>query len=64
MSEEQAICQFCHEDSDGYVKPLEKNGHASVHFGMFGWSIDLRANGWHGSIKIKFCPMCGRELNR
>lgn len=58
----QKTCEYCHEDSDGYVKPIEKNNHAFVRFGMNGWELDLKANGWHGSTKIRFCPMCGREL--
>ena len=55
-------CDYCNEDSDGYVKPLEKNGHAFVRFGMSGWELSLKANGWHGSAKIRYCPMCGRDL--
>lgn len=56
------ICPYCCEDSDGYVKPLEKNGHAFIRFGMNGWEIDLSAKGWHGDAKIRYCPMCGRKL--
>lgn len=56
------FCEYCHEDSDGYVTPIEKNNHAFVRFGMDGWELSLKANGWHGSAKIRFCPMCGREL--
>ena len=59
---EPTDCEYCHEDSDGYVKPIEKNNHAFVRFGMDGWELDLKANGWHGSAKIRYCPMCGREL--
>ena len=58
----QEICEYCHEDFDGYVKPIEKNNHAFVRFGMTGWELDLKANGWHGSAKIRYCPMCGRDL--
>ena len=57
------VCDYCHEDSDGYVKPIEKNNHAFVRFGMNGWELDLKANGWHGSAKIRYCPMCGRRLS-
>lgn len=60
----QASCEYCHEDSDGYVKPIEKNSHAFVRFGMDGWELSLKANGWHGEARIKFCPMCGRRLNK
>ena len=56
------FCEYCHEDSDGYVTPIEKNNHAFVRFGMNGWELDLKANGWHGSAKIRYCPMCGRDL--
>ena len=62
MMEKVEICPYCCEDSDGYVKPLEKNGHAFIRFGMNGWEIDLSAKGWHGSAKIRYCPMCGRDL--
>ena len=56
------LCEYCNEDSDGYVKPIEKNNHAFVRFGMNGWELSLKANGWHGSAKIRYCPMCGRDL--
>lgn len=62
--EKVEICPYCCEDSDGYVKPLEKNCHAFIRFGMNGWEIDLSAKGWHGSAKIRYCPMCGRKLMR
>lgn len=58
----QANCDYCHEDSDGYVKPIEKNCHAFIRFGMDGWEISLSAKGWNGSAKIMYCPMCGRKL--
>ena len=61
---ENADCIYCHEDSDGYVKPIEKNCHAFIRFGMNGWELDLKANGWHGSAKIRYCPMCGRKLKK
>ena len=55
-------CEYCHEDSDGYVRPIEKNSHAFIRFGMNGWEISLSAKGWNGSAKIMYCPMCGRDL--
>ena len=57
-------CDYCNEDSDGYVKPIERNGHAFIRFGMNGWELELKANGWHGSAKIRYCPMCGRRLKK
>jgi hypothetical protein len=59
---ENVDCIYCHEDSDGYVKPIEKNCHAFIRFGMNGWEISLSAKGWNGSAKIMYCPMCGRKL--
>ena len=59
---ERTDCEYCHEDADGYVKPIEKNCHAFVRFGMKGWELSLKANGWHGETKINYCPMCGRKL--
>lgn len=61
-SAEPKPCEYCNEDVDGFVTPLEKNGHAFVRFGMNGWELSLKANGWHGSAKIRYCPMCGRDL--
>lgn len=58
------MCDYCHEDSDGYVKPIEKNGHAFVWFNYLGWHLSLKAKGWHGVAPINFCPMCGRKLER
>jgi len=59
---EQTDCEYCHEDSDGFVRPIEKNSHAFVSFGLDGWHIAMRATGWVGRAPIKFCPMCGRRL--
>ena len=55
-------CPYCHEDSDGFVFPIEKNGHACVWHDVDGWVISMKAKGWRGSCRIKFCPMCGRGL--
>ena len=51
-------CEYCCEDSDGYVLSIEKNGHAYIQNGK----LALRANGWRGECAINFCPMCGRKL--
>jgi len=61
-TDEQKSCEYCREDSDGYTRPIEKNCHAYIRFGMNGWELDLKAKGWHGKAQIKFCPMCGRKL--
>ena len=62
LRERLKFCEYCNEDSDGYVAPIEKNNNAFVRFGMNGWELNLQANGWHGSAKIRYCPMCGRDL--
>ena len=51
-------CEYCCEDSGGYVLSIEKNGHAYVQNGK----LALRAKGWWGECAINFCPMCGRKL--
>ena len=56
------FCEYCNADADGFATPLEKNGHAFVRYGINGWELSLKANGWHGSAKIRYCPMCGRDL--
>ncbi len=58
----QTFCEYCNTDSDGYVKPLEKNCHAFISYGFNGWVLSFRGGGWHGGCKIRYCPMCGRDL--
>lgn len=55
---EQTDCEFCHEDSNGYVRPVEKNSHAVI----YGSVLYLKARGWSGKVQIKYCPICGRRL--
>lgn len=55
-------CKYCIEDRDGFVVPIEKNGHAFIFFGTGGYSLALKACGWHKDVPINFCPMCGRKL--
>lgn len=57
---EQTDCYYCHEDNDGFVVPIEKNSHAVIH----GSVLHLKAKGWRGKAQIKYCPMCGRRLER
>ena len=59
----QASCDYCHEDSDGYVTPLEKNCHAFVRRSPIdGWVLSVKYGAWRKDISIRFCPICGREL--
>ena len=60
---EQADCEYCHEDSDGYVRSIEKNSHAWLV--RRGRTMKLRVGfkGEYSECDILFCPMCGRRLN-
>ena len=59
-------CDYCRVDLDGFVRmfPREGTGNAYIRQSMFdGPSIEVygpRETSF--SFKIKFCPMCGREL--
>ena len=62
-TKKQEICEYCHEDSDGYVTPLEKNCHAFVRRSPIdGWILSVKYGAWRKDIPIRFCPMCGRRL--
>ena len=62
---ENTDCDYCHEDVDGYVKPIEKNGHAVVRCSPIdGWILSVRYGSWRKDVPIRFCPMCGRRLER
>ena len=60
---EQTDCEYCHEDSDGYARPIEKNSH--VWLARQGRTMKLRAcfKGGYSECDISYCPMCGRRLN-
>lgn len=55
-------CEYCHEDADGYVRPVEKNSHAWLV--RRGRTMKLRVGfkGGYSECDILFCPMCGRRL--
>ena len=59
----QTDCEYCHEDSDGYVRSIEKNSHAWLV--RRGRTMKLRVGfrGEYCECDILFCPMCGRRLN-
>ena len=54
----QANCDYCHEDSDGYVRPIERNAHAVLFKGV----LRIKGYGYKWDVKINCCPMCGRRL--
>ena len=51
-------CEYCHEDLDGYVKPIEKNGHAYIGADTIIISLGRRIC----VCQVNYCPMCGRRL--
>ena len=59
------VCEYCHEDSDGYIRALDRNGHAYVDYDIHSHKLQLRIrlNGAARHIPINYCPMCGRRLN-
>lgn len=62
LSHAQKSCEYCHEDSDGYIRPIEKNSHAWLV--RRGRTMKLRVcfKGGYSECDILFCPMCGRRL--
>ena len=57
------ICRYCHEDSEGYVQTIDKNGHAYIIWGDRGMNkLILRYGKERRETPIFYCPMCGRNL--
>lgn len=56
------MCRYCKTDGDGYIKPLDKNGHACVFDRPHEKILDITYYGNHIKISINFCPICGRKL--
>ena len=59
---EQTDCEYCHEDSDGYVRPIEKNSHAWLIRRGRTMKLHVCFKGEYRECDILFCPMCGRRL--
>ena len=59
---EQTDCEYCHEDSDGYVRPIEKNSHAWLIRQGRTIKLHICFKGEHRECDILFCPMCGRRF--
>ena len=53
----QARCEYCNEDFDGYVKPIEKNCHAFI---TDENKLYIKLGGLRRECRINYCPMCGR----
>ena len=63
-----SVCEFCHEDRDGYVTHLDREGIGSAHITQShpingGWKLCVSSGKQvRMTVKIKFCPICGRRL--
>ena len=55
-------CEYCHEDFDGYVRPIEKNSHAWLVRRGRTMKLHVCFKGEYRECDILFCPMCGRRL--
>ena len=56
-------CEYCHTDKDGYIKPLEKNGHAYLYPSAYGYKLYVTSlRGDRKECAVNYCPMCGRKL--
>lgn len=61
MTDRSSIkCEYCHEDMDGFVRPIEKNCHASISYPN---KLILKFGKERREVEINYCPMCGRNLN-
>ena len=58
-------CKYCMENSDGYIRALDNNGHAHIflsHTPKKHKVLHIRYCGKTLEIPINFCPICGREF--
>ena len=61
----QKVCPYCHEDIEGFVKTLDKNGHAVIrpdYLSIYGATIEVKYFKHSFKFPINYCPMCGRQL--
>lgn len=57
------MCDYCTTDRDGYSVYLPREGTGNAH--IRGSVIEVSGpNRTRLSIKINYCPICGRELRR
>ena len=52
------MCKYCEEDFDGWIKPLDKNGHVAVFDKVYEKVLEIDWYGHKMKININFCPMC------
>ena len=54
-------CEYCHEDRDGYIAPLDKNCHAWLKYPNL---LVIKFGKERRECTIRFFPMCGMELKK
>ena len=55
-------CEYCHTDKDGYIKPLDKNGHVFLDVRDCCEAVCINWYGHKMRVDIDFCPKCGRSF--
>lgn len=56
------MCEYCEEDFEGYVKPLDKNAHIAIFNKPYGKILDINWYGHKMEIKINYCPKCRKKV--
>ena len=56
------MCEYCNEDFDGYVKPLDKNGQVAVFEKPHEKILDIDWYGHKMRLPISYCPMCRQKV--
>ena len=58
-------CEYCTEDTDGYVRGLDKNCHLVIYNNFPESDGKILNVNWYGKqmkVPINYCPICGRNL--
>lgn len=60
-----SVCEYCHPDLDDYIRLLPRKGKGTAAIYPSNHGSRLVVSGPFNtklSIPIKYCPICGREL--
>ena len=56
-------CRYCCKDGKGYIKPIDRGSHVYLYSVKGVWKLMVHVYDYRKECSIKYCPMCGRELN-
>lgn len=56
------MCEYCNEDFDGYVRPLDRNAHVVIWDKPHYQVLEIDWYGHKMQLPISYCPKCGRKL--